>query len=103
MIGYWSAFARSGDPNGAGTPRWDRFQPATGAVQSLAPALDSPRRPSEAGTALDSPRRPKDQASEAGTALDSPRRPSEAGTALERIGPVDLGAEHRWGFWSTID
>jgi hypothetical protein len=54
-----------------------RFQPATGLVQSLAPRLDSPRRP-------------KDQA-------------PEAGTAPERIGPVDLGAEHRCGFWSTID
>jgi para-nitrobenzyl esterase len=57
MIGYWSAFAHSGDPNSAGAPRWNRFQPATGAVQSLAPG---------------------------------------------RIGPIDLGAEHRCGFWSTI-
>jgi para-nitrobenzyl esterase len=58
MIGYWSAFAHDGDPNGSAAPRWNRFQPANGAVQSLAPA---------------------------------------------RIGPVDLGAEHRCGFWSTID
>jgi para-nitrobenzyl esterase len=51
MIGYWSAFAHSGAPG------WSRFQPANGAVQSLAPA---------------------------------------------RVGPVDLGAEHRCGFWSTV-
>jgi hypothetical protein len=66
----WSAFAHSGDPNNAGAPRWNRFQPAIGAVQSLTPEVDSPRRP-------------KDQAPEAST--------------------VDLGAEHRCGFWSTID
>jgi para-nitrobenzyl esterase len=58
MISYWSSFARTGDPNGAGVSRWSRFQPAIGAVQSLAPA---------------------------------------------KVGPVDLGAEHRCGFWSTID
>jgi len=58
MISYWRSFARTGDPNGAGVPPWSRFQPATGAVQSLAPAT---------------------------------------------VGPVDLGAEHRCDFWSTID
>jgi para-nitrobenzyl esterase len=57
MIGYWSAFAHSGDPNGPGTPRWNRFQPGNAAVQSLAP---------------------------------------------ERVGPVDLGGEHRCGFWSKV-
>jgi para-nitrobenzyl esterase len=58
MISYWSNFAHDGDPNGGGTPRWNRFQPAAGVVQSLAP---------------------------------------------ERIGSVDLGAEHRCGFWETVN
>jgi len=35
MIGYWSAFARTGDPNAAGLPRWARLRPTDTAVQSL--------------------------------------------------------------------
>jgi hypothetical protein len=28
IIGYWSAFARTGDPNGSDRPRWPEFGPA---------------------------------------------------------------------------
>jgi para-nitrobenzyl esterase len=27
MVGYWTEFARRGDPNGASTPAWDRYLP----------------------------------------------------------------------------
>jgi para-nitrobenzyl esterase len=37
LIGYWSRFARTGDPNGAGEPGWPRFRPGDQYVQSLAP------------------------------------------------------------------
>ncbi|MFE9413534.1 carboxylesterase/lipase family protein [Streptomyces sp. NPDC006704] len=40
MIGYWTRFARSGDPNGGGAPPWSRS-----AVQSLAPGRTGPVRP----------------------------------------------------------
>ncbi|WP_328308327.1 carboxylesterase family protein [Streptomyces sp. NBC_00442] len=40
MIGYWTRFARSGDPNGGGAPRWSHSQ-----VQSLAPDSTGPVRP----------------------------------------------------------
>jgi para-nitrobenzyl esterase len=32
---YWVAFARSGDPNGAGRPDWPRFAPDTGALMNF--------------------------------------------------------------------
>jgi para-nitrobenzyl esterase len=38
MIGYWSAFAATGDPNAAPGPRWPEFgSPARPHVLSLAP------------------------------------------------------------------
>lgn len=40
MIDYWTRFARTGDPNGGGAPRWSRT-----AVQSLAPNHTGPTHP----------------------------------------------------------
>jgi para-nitrobenzyl esterase len=40
MIGYWSRFAHTGDPNGHGAPAWARFTPNGTLVQALAPGRD---------------------------------------------------------------
>jgi len=37
MIGYWSNFARTGDPNGGGLPEWRAFTLRDPSAQSLAP------------------------------------------------------------------
>ena len=42
IVRYWSTFARTGDPNGPGLPRWTRFEAGTADVQSLAPGRTGP-------------------------------------------------------------
>jgi para-nitrobenzyl esterase len=37
MIDYWTAFAKTGDPNRAGGPVWPSFSPHRPSVLSLAP------------------------------------------------------------------
>jgi para-nitrobenzyl esterase len=58
LVGYWTNFARTGNPNGAGLPEWTRFDPATpqlmsfGDVRTTMPVADlarirASRRPAE--------------------------------------------------------
>ncbi|WP_182358697.1 carboxylesterase/lipase family protein [Tomitella gaofuii] len=42
MVGYWTAFAHTGDPNHAGAPRWAPAAPETTTVQQLAPGAVGP-------------------------------------------------------------
>jgi len=42
MIGYWSRFAATGDPNWARAPRWPRYTTRSDQMQSLAPAATGP-------------------------------------------------------------
>ena len=47
LMSAFTAFARSGDPNGAGVPRWDRYrlpQRSTLLVDAVSRAADDPRR-----------------------------------------------------------
>lgn len=37
MVGYWTNFAKQGDPNGDGAPHWDRFQRQRQVMQSFVP------------------------------------------------------------------
>jgi para-nitrobenzyl esterase len=37
MLGYWTEFARSGDPNGNGSPPWQEFQRGRQVMQSFIP------------------------------------------------------------------
>ena len=59
MVGAWTRFAHTGNPNGEGITAWPRFRGARGHVQSLAPGPGG-------------------------------------------IHPVDLGREHRCGFWQSL-
>jgi len=42
MIGYWTTFAATGNPNAAGLPDWPRFTPSTTQRLRLAPGAVSP-------------------------------------------------------------
>jgi para-nitrobenzyl esterase len=42
MIGYWSQFGKSGDPNSAGAPEWPAFTPTSDTYQSLVPPTPMP-------------------------------------------------------------
>jgi para-nitrobenzyl esterase len=35
MMGYWTQFAKTGDPNGPGLPPWQVYDPKTGLVQEI--------------------------------------------------------------------
>lgn len=37
MVGYWTEFARNGDPNGNGAPHWPQFERGRQVMQSLVP------------------------------------------------------------------
>jgi para-nitrobenzyl esterase len=43
MMGYWTRFAATGNPNGGGAPHWPRFRPASPRIQGLVPAGTVPR------------------------------------------------------------
>ncbi|MFD7026629.1 carboxylesterase family protein [Streptomyces sp. NPDC059917] len=38
MTGYWTRFARAGEPNGAGAARWPAYRDPSPLAQTLAPA-----------------------------------------------------------------
>ena len=37
MVGYWTEFAKSGDPNGNGSPQWPQFERGRQVMRSLVP------------------------------------------------------------------
>jgi para-nitrobenzyl esterase len=49
MVGYWTQFARTADPNSASAPKWSPYEVGTEALQSLTP----PTPVSESGFAAD--------------------------------------------------
>ena len=42
MIGYWTAFAKTGDPNFSGAPFWPQYSSSTDEFQSLVPPTPMP-------------------------------------------------------------
>jgi para-nitrobenzyl esterase len=49
MMGYWTRFAATGDPNGGGAPYWPRFSTARHQIQDLVPAATGPQTGFAAG------------------------------------------------------
>ncbi|HEX3837785.1 MAG TPA: carboxylesterase family protein [Steroidobacteraceae bacterium] len=45
MVGYWTQFAKTGDPNGAGLPQWPQFDPATHAYLRFATSYPADASP----------------------------------------------------------
>jgi len=45
MSDYWVAFAKTGDPNGGGRPRWPVYDPMSNAYLELGPVVA--QRPSQ--------------------------------------------------------
>jgi para-nitrobenzyl esterase len=39
MIGYWTQFATTGDPNFGGAPNWSQYNSSTDEFQSLVPPV----------------------------------------------------------------
>jgi para-nitrobenzyl esterase len=42
MMGYWTRFAATGNPNGGGAPHWLRFGGGQPQIQELAPKATAP-------------------------------------------------------------
>src|SRR5690349_8811459 len=42
MMGYWTRFAATGNPNGGAAPQWPRFAGATPQLQELIPKATAP-------------------------------------------------------------
>ena len=43
MNAYWAAFAKTGDPNGAGRPKWPAYKAATDEIMDFTAAGPAPK------------------------------------------------------------